>query len=172
MNYQQSQYLIQLPKKIIEHNQVLTHKDIVFKVPFAERYELLSEEDKDYSFLIKVYQSGKNLLKISLHCQEDSTNYGLLRVDYGQRHLNPMTINEHVPDICHPYTGQWITTGHIHIAVEGYPSLAWAVPLEVDTFPIKEIASVTEISEAFSSFFKRINVKTTLAIAVVDEAFL
>ena len=172
MNYQQSQYLIRLPKKIIERDQAVVHKHIVFKVPFVEHYELLSEEDRDYSFLVEVYQSGKNLLKISLHCQEDSTNYGLLRVDYGQRHQNPTTINEHVPEACHPYAGQWINTGHIHFAVEGYRSLAWAVPLEADEFPIKEITSVTEISEAFSSFFKRINVETTLAITVIDEAFL
>lgn len=172
MNYEQSQYLIQLPKRVIEYDQPLMQKDIVFEVPFEERYELLSEEDKEYSFLVKVYQSGKNLLKISLHCQEDSTNYGLLRIDYGQRHQNPAIINEHVPDVCYPYAGQWITTGHLHIAVEGFSSLAWAVPLEEDEFPVKKITSVTEISEALLSFFKRINVKTVLNITVVEEAFL
>ncbi len=60
----------------------------------------------------------------------------------------------------------------IHFVVEGYQPLAWAIPLTADAFPIKDIRSVMEISDALSAFFKRINVQTQLNITVLTDAFL
>lgn len=174
MDSQQVLYLINLSKKIVEDGALLERKSIVLDNPLSERYPLLSEEDDNYSFFVEVYQSPKNLLKISLHFQEDGANYGLLRVDYGVggRHKNPEVCNEHVPEIYKPYQGQWIDTPHIHFAVEGYRQLAWVIPLEADDFPVKFIEQSSEISSAFVAFFKRINVTTTLKITTQTDAFL
>lgn len=172
MTAQQAQYLISLPKKIVENATLLDHKSILMKVPFQQRYELLSEEDQNYLFLVEVFQSGKNFLKIYFHYQEDNTKYGLLRVDYNARHKNPEIMNEHVPEICRPYCGQYLDTGHIHLMVEGYRPLAWAIPLTADTFPVKDIRSMIEIPDALSAFFNRINVQTHLNITVLMDAFL
>lgn len=172
LDAQQIDYLINLPKKVVEANTLLSQKSISLRSPFQERYALLSEEDSDFSFLIEVSQSNKNLLKITFHFQEDNANYGLLRVDYGGRHKNPETINEHVPEVCLPYCGQLLNMPHIHFAVPGYRPLAWAVPLEVDSFAVKTIRSSSEISDALSVFFSRINVQTQIMVSVQTDAFL
>lgn len=124
MNYKRVQYLIDLPKKVVEGSTLLDQKSILLRSPFQERYPLLSEEDQDFSFFVEVFQSSKNLLKVTFHFQEDNANYGLLRVDYGGRHKNPEVINEYVPETCRPYCGQWLDTPHVHFAVEGYKPLA------------------------------------------------
>jgi hypothetical protein len=174
MDSQKAQYLIDLPKKIVEYGTLLERKSIVLSTPFNERYSILSEEDNNYSFFVEVYQSSKNLLKITLHFQEDGANYGLLRIDYGGggRHKNPEVCNANVPEVCKPYRGQWIDTPHIHFAVEGYRQLAWAIPLGADEFPVKFIEQDTDITPAFSAFLKRINVTTVLMITKQTDAFL
>jgi hypothetical protein len=156
----------------VEGSSLLDRKSISLRSPFQERYPLLSEEDQDYSFFVEVYQSSKNLLKVTFHFQEDNANYGLLRVDYGGRHRNPEMANEHVPEVCLPYCGQWLDTPHIHFAVPGYRPLAWAVPLETDGFAVRSIRSFSEISDALSAFFTRINVQTQITVVVQTDAFL
>nr|WKN38173.1 hypothetical protein K4G66_05600 [Tunicatimonas sp. TK19036] len=171
MNSHQVQYLIDLPKKIIDNNVLLEQKTILLKAPFQQRYPLFSEEDDTFSFFVEVFQSSKNLLKVTFHFQEDNANYGLLRVDYGGRHKNPEIANEFVPKSFHPYCGQWLSEPHIHYSIEGYKPLAWAIPLEEDSFLVKTINSTTEISKALSTFFKKINLLTELIITVQTDVF-
>ena len=171
LDSQQITYLIDLPKKVVEGNTLLNQKSILLKAPFQERYSLLSEENDDFLFLIELWQSGKNLLKVTFHFQEDSANYGLLRLDYGGRHRNPETINEYVPEAYLPYAGQWLQEPHIHATVPGYRPLAWAMPLADDSFAVKNIRSSLEISDALSAFFSRINVQTQLLVTVQTDAF-
>lgn len=78
LDTQQIAYLIDLPKKVVENGTPLDQKSILLKLSFQERYSLLSEEDQDFLFLIDLWQSGKNLLKVTFHFQEDNANYGLL----------------------------------------------------------------------------------------------
>lgn len=172
LDAQQIAYLINLPKNIVESSTLLEQKSILLRSPFQERYPLLSQEDQDSSFFVEVYQSSKNLLKVTFHFQEDNASYGLLRVDYGGRHKNPETANEHVPEVFLPYCGQLLDVPHIHYAVPSYGPLKWAVPLEKDGFAVESISSSSEISDALSAFFIRINVQTQITVVVQTDAFL
>src|SRR5690606_20877894 len=134
--------------------------------PFKGRFYLISEDDDEFSFFLDVWQSPKRTVKFSLHCQEDTANYGLLRIDYNGGHKNPEVANEHVPDAFRPYTGLWLDqySGHIHYVVDGYKPLAWAIPLEIDSFPIKSVASFADFSNAFEAFCSSINVETNITL--------
>ncbi len=156
------QELIALPKKIIEKNILLEEKNIEYKYPFVKKYYLRSEDKNQFSFLLAVKQSAKKAMKLSLHHMEDRANYGLLRVDYGGRHKNPVEINQHVPEKFKPYAGSLLDKAHIHYSVKGYKNLAWAIPLDDDPFPIKDIGLAGSIAEAFQEFCNSINVKTKI----------
>lgn len=171
---EQADYLITLPKKIIENEQVLERKNLSPKQPFIDRFYLISEEDTEFSLFLDITQSKKKAIKFTLHYQEDGADYGLLRVDYSGRHKNPETANEHVPESFKPYTGLWLDDypGHIHYVVDGYAPLKWAIPLEIDDFPVKQINTFADITNSFSSFCKRINIQTDLIISTQSNAFL
>ncbi len=132
---------------------------------FYIRYTVLSE-DEEYLFLLEISQSQKNHFNMTLHFQEDETKIGLLRIDYGGRHKNPEIANNHVPNAMLPYTGKLFgfNEHHIHYHVEGYQTLAWAIPLKADCFPVKELSDFDSLKDAVISFAGRINLKTTLQI--------
>lgn len=164
-----SQYasdLIALPKKLIEGEAIIENKLLSPSTPFQERFYLVSEFDRSVSCFIEVYQSAKNRTKISLHCQDEDTSYGLIRVDYNGRHKNPEMVNEHVPAPFLPYAGEWLDdyAGHIHYVIDGYAPLNWAIPLEVDPFDVKEVNSFNEFATAFESFCRLINLQTNIRI--------
>ena len=159
-------YLINLPKKLIENDILLEEKLIQPQNPFKARFYLASEQEEDYSFFLDVKQSAKQTLKFTLHCQENSGDYGLLRVDFNGRHKNPEIANENVPAAFVPYTGMWLDDypGHIHYIVNGYKPLVWAIPLEIDPFPVKQVTTFTDITAAFAAFCKVVNVQTKLLV--------
>ncbi len=88
----------------------------------------------------------------------------MLRVDFNGRHLNPMGIIPTLPEIFRPFAGQWLDNYacHIHYVVNGYKPLAWAIPLELDEFPVKELNSREDYSQTLSAFFQKINLKTII----------
>ncbi len=57
---EQSQYLLELPKKV-ELNGILQNQ-LTFDqpFPFQERYTLISPDELDFTFLYEVNQGGKN----------------------------------------------------------------------------------------------------------------
>jgi hypothetical protein len=164
---EQADYLLKLPKKIVEDNELLSQITINQKFPFNERFELLSESDGEISFLWEITQSAKNTLRISLHFQEDDSNIGLLRIDYNGGHTNPQTINGNVPEKFHPYIGMQLTESHIHYYIQGFPFLSWAIPLIDDDFEIKTIDE-NNFNETFANiiklFAKTINIETIINI--------
>ncbi|WNY24387.1 hypothetical protein MmiHf6_17180 [Methanimicrococcus hongohii] len=52
--------------------------------------------------------------------------------------------------------------GHIHYAVNGYKPLAWAIPLDSDDFPVKELAERDDYIKTLKAFFDKINLKTII----------
>ncbi len=157
----QADYLIQIPKVIIEDNQKMDYKKIIPKEPFKEKIYMISD---DYnSFMWEIDESDKKAFKFTLHFQEDDEHIPLLRIDYNSRHKNPEKVTDKVPEKFRPFTGQWLDNypGHIHHYIEGF-ALKWAIPLELDDFPVKEIKTYDDIFLSVESFSRLINVTTKL----------
>jgi len=165
---EQADYLLRLPKKITgKKGDLLPQITISPKFPFSERFELLSEKDDEFSFLWQIKQSSKNTLQISLHFQEDDSKIGLMRIDYSGGHTNPQTITENVPERFHPYVGKQLMQSHIHYYVQGFPMLAWAIPLSDDEFEIKEICEndfYATLVDVIKTFAKTINIETEIKV--------
>ena len=166
---EQANYLLSLPKKILIDDELLSKITINQRFPFLERFELLSDKDNEFSFLWEIRQSAKNALKISLHVQENDSKIGLMRVDYNGGHRNPETINDFVPEKFHQYVGKEFTNNehHVHYHVQGYKSLAWAIPLNDDDFEIKTIGNEDfnySLANIVILFAKKINIETLITI--------
>jgi len=171
----QADYLLDLPKYVIEHeakgeNTFLERKSYVPSIPINDRLYLASKIDDEFTFFIDIYQTSKNLLKISLHFQEDDASIGLLRVDFNGRHRNPSIANESIPEIFKRYADIWIEGSHIHYFFEGYKPLSWAIPLTIDdSFPIKEFSDTGQFGSILQTFGKRINLQTVLMVTIQQE---
>lgn len=167
---EQAEYLLKLPKKVVQNDMLLDKLTIDQKFPFDVRYELVSEKDDEFTFLWDIHQSKKNSIRISFHHQENDSKTGLLRVDYNSGHINPEVVTENVPEKFHPFVGKSfsINEHHIHYHVQGYKSLAWAVPLSIDEFEIKELNDDTDFNVTFANiiklFAKTVNIETDIKI--------
>lgn len=164
MKKELADYLLGLEKQIQIEDRIADKYELNIEYPMNFRLILMSEEDIDQSLLIDVKESEKRALKISLHHQDDATQNGVLRVDYFSRHKNPDEINEFVPEVFHEFAGIYLDDydGHIHYVIDGYKPLAWAIPLEVDHFPVKTLKGRDEYANVLKAFFKRINIKTPI----------
>lgn len=165
----QADYLMQLKKKVLQNDTALDQLTINQEFPLHLRFELVSAEDDDFSFLWEITQSAKNSIRISLHFQEDESKIGLFRVDYNSGHRNPETANGTLPPKFIPYVGKWFSNeeNHVHYHVEGYKSLAWAVPIEDSEIPTKEITgndTNVQLVSAIQEFAKIINLETVITI--------
>lgn len=167
ISQEQADYLLNLPKCLIEGEVVLKSKDYFPTFPINDRIYIISEVDDAYSFFIEIQQCRKNQIKLTLHFQEDDTNIGLLRVDYNGRHKNPELDIVSLPDKFKPYIGLWIEESHIHYYVEGYNPLVWAIPLDkVETYPAKNFTSINDFADVLKTFCNKINLETNLTINV------
>ena len=166
---ERAEELLKLPKKLIVGGKVLDTYSILQSVPFNEHYELISADSDEISFLFAISQGPKNYLRISLHVQEDDSKIGLLRVDFNSPHTNPVVASKQVPKKFRVYAGKRFLSAehHIHYHVEGYKTLAWAVPLSDDEFAVKTIDSNNtsqSLINAIFQFAKVVNIKTILSI--------
>lgn len=167
---EQAQYFLALPKKIVQGDKILDRCIIDQAMPFNQRYELVSEEDTDCTFLWKITQSGKVGIRVSLHYQDNDSKIGLMRIDYNGGHRNPSTITDTLPAKFHPFVGKQFKNHehHIHYHVEGYQSLVWAIPLVDDEFEIKELDDNPQFYATFARiiqlFAKTVNIETKLDI--------
>ncbi len=159
-------YLLSLPKYIVENNSLLESKQLLIYNPLKLRFTLRSENDNTSQFLIAIKESPKKELKISLHVQENSSYLELLRIDYFSRHKNPIEILDTVPMHFRPFAGKMLNTHHIHYVVDGYKPLAWAIPLENDDFTLKTIQNLNDVKEAVNAFFQRINCQTIITFTI------
>ncbi len=167
---EQAEYLLKLPKKIVEKEKLLETLTINQEFPLNQRYDLVSEKDDEFTFLLEIQQSKKSSIRISFHHQENDSKTGLLRVDYNSGHKNPEEITEYLPEKFHPYAGKYYTNNehHIHYHIQGYKPLAWAIPLAVDEFEIKEINDDANFNSTLADiiklFAKTINIETKIQI--------
>lgn len=151
--------LISLPK-IIEGNTIVVNLS-----DDKSRFTLISPEEPDYKFLFEISSNRKISFKITFHNQENNTKEGLIRVDYKGGHKNPESITEFVPDFVIPYLGYFfLNEAHIHIYVEGFKDLAWAVPLSVYNFPVLDINNTEDFSDAINAFAREINIISPINI--------
>jgi len=164
MNVELANYLIGLDKYIVESGELIENKNIQIESRVRLKFNLVAKEDPEQVFLVDIKESDKRALKISIHHQDDSTQFGLLRVDYYSRHKNPVEITDTVPEHFKPFAGIFLDEypGHIHYIVDGYTPLAWAIPLEFDDFQIKDIRNVNDIASAIIEFLNKINLKTEM----------
>lgn len=156
----EAEYLIELEKVLVNPNQII---DLKYK---KNRIELISHQDSDYNFWIELTSNQKIILKTSIHHLESNSYIGLLRIDYRGGHHNPETIEKTLPEFLIPYADKWFepTEPHMHIYVEGYKPLAWAIPLIDIDFPIKEIRQASDLSDLITNFAEKINLKSIINI--------
>ncbi|MBE7177769.1 MAG: hypothetical protein INR69_15290 [Mucilaginibacter polytrichastri] len=129
------------------------------------RYILVSKEESEYEFLFEITSHKKISLKVSLHHQENNSREGLLRVDYKGGHKNPENVTDFVPEIVKPYVGYFFQNEpHIHVFVEGFRNLAWAIPLSEYAFSVLDIQNTADYGNAVQAFAKEINIVSPLTI--------
>lgn len=151
--------LIKIPKNILGGETTI---DISNE---KSRLTLNNNDEPEYEFLFEITSHRKITFKISLHNQENNTKEGLIRVDFKGGHKNPEIINEFVPENVKPYVGYFFQNEpHIHIYVEGYKDLAWAIPLKDYDFPVLDINSSDDFIKAINAFTKEINIVTPYLI--------
>ena len=99
---------------------------------------------------------------------ESNSHTGLLRIDFKGRHSNPVTANQNVPLELAKYAGKQfkIDEPHMHIYVEGYKTLAWAIPLSDTNFNTKEFKEQGDLSKIIYNFAKEINLTSKFEIQV------
>lgn len=167
MTVELANYLIGLEKHIFNNGELLDSYAINIKYPMTFRLSLSSSEDLEQNLIVDIKESEKKSLRINLHHQDDNSQNGLLRVDYNSRHRNPEKIIDTVPRSFHQFAGCWLDdyAGHIHYVVDGYKPLAWAIPLDNDEFPIKELNSREDYARTLQAFFDKINIKTKFTFA-------
>jgi len=164
MTVELAEYLIGLDKYIVQNGEIADTFLLDIQFPMSIRLALSAPDDLDQNLLVNIKESEKKSLKISLHHQDNSTQNGLLRVDFNGRHFNPVDIIDTVPETFRPFAGQWLDdySGHIHYVVNGYRPLAWAIPLEVDDFTVKELNGREDYTRTLNAFFQKINLKTVI----------
>ncbi len=158
---EQANRLLALPKQI-EGGDDFT---IDLKIE-RNRLDLFSPDEADWKFVFHIFSNKRITFKISMHHHEDNLKEALLRIDFKGGHRNPEFVNDYVPDFLKPYAGDWFQNeAHIHLFVESYKNLAWAMPLkDFDEFPIKEVHSYPDFSLAIRAFAERINLISGFAI--------
>ena len=157
---QEAEYLLDLEKILVNPYQTIDLKNR------KNRIEIVSNQDSDCAFWIEITTNQKIILKTSIHHLESNSHIGLLRIDFKGGHHNPENIKDTLPEFLKPYADKWFqpTEPHMHIYVEGYKPLAWAIPLTEIDFEPKEINQSSDLSDLIFNFAKRINLKSIINI--------
>lgn len=157
---QEAEYLIRLDKRLSNPDQII---DLGNKTNILE---LISHEDSDYNFRLDITTNRKIILKTSVHHMESNSFIGLLRIDFKGVHHNPPEIFDTLPEFLKPYADKWFKPNepHMHVFVEGYKPLVWAIPLKDTDFPTKDINEQSDLNDLIFNFAKRINLNSTINI--------
>ncbi len=157
---EEAEYLLNLDKALSDPNQII---DLRNK---KNRLDLFSHEDSEYNFWVEITSNQKIILKTSIHHLESNSFIGLLRIDFKGGHHNPAVIKNTLPEYLKSYADRWFepTEPHMHVFVEGYKPLAWAIPLADTDFPIKEINDTSDLNYLITNFAKKINLNSQINI--------
>jgi hypothetical protein len=143
---------------LINTSKVLEKEEYKFQLNKPkQRIKLTAALNEEMKFLLQITRSQKKSFKVTLFHQDSNTHTALLRIDYNGRHPNPEEIIPSLPEEFHPYAGKMLDESHIHLFVEGYKPLTWALPLKEHEFPVKEIKNEDDLADAIRSFCKEIN---------------
>ncbi len=168
MTYEEALRLIHLPKWVMDENgEKIESITMEQKFPMQFRLHLMSEEDYAREYLLDVKQSEKMGIRLNFQLM-DKSNWGLARLDYNSNHKNPEEVNDKVPEIFLPHVGElFMQRSHLHFHIEGFPPLAWALPLEETQIVTKEVTNdrtANDFIDAFNSFASYLNVQTLITI--------
>ncbi|WP_424003498.1 DUF6978 family protein [Maribacter sp. IgM3_T14_3] len=160
MTNQEADYLMKLEKVLADPHQIIDLKNK------KNRLELVSHQDSERNFWVEMTSNQKIILKTSIHHLESNTFVNLLRIDFKGTHQNPTGIMDTLPEYLKPYAGKWFEPEdhHMHVFVEGYKPLAWAIPLVDTDFPIKEINDASDLSDLITNFARLINLKSLINV--------
>ena len=151
--------LIKLPKAIAGGTTTINLSDE------RSRFILNNNNDPGYEFLFEITSNRKITFKISFHNQENNVKEGLIRIDYKGGHKNPESITDFVPENVRKYVGYcFVNEPHVHLYVEGFKDLAWAIPLTDYDFPVLDIKNTDDFGAAINAFSKEINIITPFNI--------
>jgi hypothetical protein len=106
MTVELADYLIGLDKYVIQNGDTLDSFLIDIQYPMIIRLTLSTPDDLDQNLIVDIKESEKKSLKINLHHQDNSTQNGLLRVDFNSRHFNPVDITPTLPEVFKPFAGK------------------------------------------------------------------
>lgn len=149
-----------MPKKLIEHDNECESYVLVPHNHARDRYSLHSL-DGNTSFMMQ-FRQHFDQFKISLHLQENEQYIQLYRIDFHSPHKNPDKCNEFVPEFMRPYAGERLDVNHVHLFVESYKNLAWAIPLNAYDFNAKEVTDGNSLGDAIEEFCAKINIVTKI----------
>lgn len=155
LTQEEAERILAVPKVIVDNKGKMVNS-YVLDFAHANDFRIgLSESDsigKDAEYLLRIRVSNKMRTKISLHTQDNGTHFCVFRLDLnGAPHTNPEVIHEDIPEKFKPFAGTTIGGNHVHYHVFGYPSASWALPVEADSFPVKNLTA-----ENYSEELKRI----------------
>lgn len=160
--------LIKIPKKILVGDKLQDVYSIDQDFPIDTRIELVAIDDDNLTFMWSVKQSKKMSIRMSLHCQQEDSHLGILRIDYNSGHKNPDEAPDYLPEMFKPYIGKEFTMNesHVHFHITGETQqMLWAIPIQDSEMPIKTFnASTNDIENVIIEFAKLINIKTKIQI--------
>lgn len=168
MDFKEAQELVKLPKWVVDTEGEIV-EDLVLEqeFPMRMRLNLVNLEGVKREFVLDVKQSEKYGIRLNFQMMDDM-NWGLARLDYNSNHKNPDSLTEEVPVIFHPHVGElFVGKSHLHYHVDGYPQLAWALPLDETEIATKEVTEDNMMQgfvDAFNSFVSYLNVQTRIVI--------
>lgn len=168
IDFEKAQEMIAIEKFVVIDGETRTKISLDQLHPMHCRLELATA-DEDITFIWDIKQSQKNTIRLSLHCMDEDSKLGLIRVDYNAGHINPDLAIDTLPECFRPYISKKFTDNehHVHYHVPGYKPLAWALPIEDTSLKAQTVGNgklEEDIIDAIYSFAEAINLKTTILI--------
>lgn len=163
MPIEEAETLLHMPKKFVLEDSIIDTFNMHLGNKIDNRYNLRSL-DGNILFLFKISQ-GKHKLKITLHVQENNRYIGLFRIDYNaSTHKNPPELNPYVPEYLKPYLGKIIEGSHVHVHVQGYRPLNWAIPIDKSPIIQQKLENSSDFDIALHEFCDIINLQTKIIL--------
>lgn len=142
LTQEEADKILSIPKVIVNKGKAIKLFVLDFTTARDFRIGLSPSDsiDMNAEYLLNIRVSEKTRAKITLHTHENETHYCVFRLDYnGAPHKNPEYVSVDVPNKFKPFAGKTIGGTHVHYHVYGYPTAAWALPIEEDDFPVKKL---------------------------------